>query len=60
VKPPSIEEAFRMGAEAMKSEIAVRLMAKGGAATVIAPLVLSMPLPKFKVPESFVVEGGKQ
>ena len=53
------EEAFRLGAEAMRSEVAVRLMAGGmPVGPIVAPLVLSMPLPRFQISEAQVIEGG--
>jgi len=52
------EEAFRLGAEAMRSEIAVRLITGGTpAGRIVAPVVLGYPLPKFQIPETWVIEG---
>lgn len=46
------EDYFRMGAEAMRSEIAVRLMTGGmPVGPIVAPVVLGMPLPRFQIPE---------
>lgn len=59
MRPPTPEEAFRMGAESMRSEIAVRLLTKGGAGAIMAPHVLSMPLPRFQIPEIVVIEEPK-
>ena len=52
------EEAFRRGAAAMQSEIAVRLITGGTpAGRIVAPVVLGYPLPKFQIPETWVIEG---
>lgn len=45
---------FKLGAEAMQAEIAVRLSMKGLIKESIA--VLNMPLPNFQVPETVEVK----
>ncbi len=54
MKPPTIEEAFGLGAEAMRSRIAATAMAKGDVETAIK--VLEIACPKFSLPETFSVE----
>ena len=55
------EEAFHLGAEAMRTEIAARLMIKHApAGLIVAPAVLAMPVPRFQVPEQQVVYGNPE
>lgn len=48
------EDYFRLGADAMKSEISVRFMIKGDVKT--AQMILQLELPKFQVPEKFSIK----
>ena len=51
------EEAFALGAEAMRTEIAVRLITNHQPiGAVLGPVVLAMPLPRFQTPESQIIE----
>ena len=52
------EDFFKLGAEAMRTEIATRLMMRGELK--IAPLILKMELPRFQVPEKFSIEEEKK
>lgn len=48
----TLEEAFRLGAEAMRSDIAVRLMIHPAPwGLIAAPWVLGLPAPRFQIPE---------
>jgi hypothetical protein len=54
-RPLSTEEAFNLGAQAMQSQIAAFLMVRGH--ITLAPQVLGMEAPRFKLPETVVVSG---
>lgn len=43
----------------MRIEIATRLLMKGGAGMLLGPEILGMPLPRFQMPETFVIEEKK-
>lgn len=55
--PKIPEDYFKLGAEAMRTEIVARLMILG--AIDVAKTILSMPLPKFHEPEEFRIEGQR-
>jgi hypothetical protein len=52
------QQYFNLGAEAMKTEIAVRLTMAGHIE--MAPKILEMPLPKFQEPERFEITKDKE
>lgn len=52
-RPPTPDEAFAAGAGAMQSQIVAMLMVSGHIA--LAPKVLSLPLPPFKMPEKLTL-----
>lgn len=56
--PPTPELAFRLGAEAMRSQIAAWAMTKG--LTPVAIDVLNMAPPRFSLPEQTTIEAPKQ
>lgn len=57
-RPPTAEEAFASGAEAMKAKITATLMMSGN--TQDAVKVLSMAIPKFSMPERQYLSGGSK
>lgn len=58
-RPPTPEEAFAAGASAMQAKIVAVLASSGY--MVVAPKILALELPKFQMPDTFVIsdEGKK-
>ena len=52
----SVEEAYRLGAEAMRSCIAAWLVVEGRMDPAAASRILTLPTPDFQIPEGVVVK----
>lgn len=55
----SPEEWFNLGADKMRTEIAVRFMLDGNTVT-LAPKILEIPLPMFNEPDISVIDNTKE